>query len=197
MQHLAPCTKTRFWPVIGLVIFAFIHTSGAGFAQTPETANTSEDMRTISPAGLGTKSKLAVGWLFYPKRLDSVVGLYAYPVGPKAQCYGSDIKGYQPAVGATAIILKGSDEEGYTSGQVWKASTATKHPRSVRFNVVNDQLCVETVGLDCKTLVGHPTSCLFLSERAINGATPMTKFWIDLVTNTFYMGKIEASMLPK
>ncbi len=255
MQHLASSPKTRFWAVIGLVIFAFIHAPAPGGAQPSPDGSEKIDMtvpdgiaapdspkkidmtvpdgiaapdspkkidmtvpdgiaaklkqalgvgpavakwektRTISPAGLGTKSKLAVGWLFYPERLDSVVGLYAYPVGPTPLCYGSGVQGYER--GATAIVLKSTDEDRYTSGQVWEAPSPTQK-RSLSFEVAEGSLCVATKGLDCQApAADQAASCLFLAEHAIKGATPTAKFWIDLGTNTFYMGRVEASLLAK
>ena len=195
MRHLASSTMPWLWVAIGLVLLAFIYSLGTGSAQSLTATSATEDIRTISPAGLGTKSKLAVGWLFYPKRLDSVVGLYAYPVGPTPQCYGSDVEGYE--VGATAVVLKSSDEEDYTSGQVWEASAPAKR-RSLSFDVADGRLCVATIGLDCEAPVGDQTaSCLFLTEHAIAGAKPIAKFWVDLATNTFYTGRIEASALKE
>ena len=59
MLHLAP--SSRCWGV--LVVFAFLHAPAPGTAQS--FANTSENVRAISPAGLVTKSELAVAWLLF------------------------------------------------------------------------------------------------------------------------------------
>lgn len=70
--------------------------------------------------------------------------------------------------------------------------------KSLSLGVADGRLCVATIGLGCQAPATDRTApCLFLAEHAIDGATPEAKFWIDLGTDTFYIGRVEASLPPR
>ena len=154
----------------------------------------------ITPAGLGTKSKIAAAWLFYPKYLKkSVIGSYAYRFYVQPKCKGSELG---KSVGATmALVWKDDDDKnvGYTSGQLFKAvDNSSKRNISNEFKLAkeDDAICYtgpELDSLSCKideSEGGQKYPCLFLTANKLPGINPKKIFWIDLPSFTFYETRV-------
>ena len=200
MRQRIHCVVLSAWTILIISGSGLSFTSSISLAQTSESTRETEEGRLITPAGWGTKSKLAAGWLFYPKILQSIVGLYAYPVTADGQCKGTDLKPQK--VGATALIMKGiaAKEDEYTKGRLWvnptNVETLAKYS-GLKMKLSGDVLCVTTATTECKIgSIAKQTKdspCLFLTQYRILGAKPLSVFWVDLGSDTFYKRKFVVS----
>lgn len=124
----------------------------------------------LSKAGIFTRAAHTAGFLFFPKRLKLVQGVYAYPATADNDCRGENLE-----ANGLGVVINGS------KGRLWNTLSDAGIKQG------NNGLCIPNAG----AAKGERE---VLSGKLLRGVNPTGLYFVDLTNNTFYKSRASVAL---